>query len=306
MVNIVRCLFLITFFTLFTHPKDKVLILTCAFNRPDFIELQYKTFKAFLNDDYEFVVFNDANTRATYLKIHELCKKCKIRCIDLPQDIQRKRNGRPVGHMTRNGVPIYIDINRKSPSCFAADALQYTLDSLGFDHQGIVLYIDADIFLIKEFSVTEYLKGYDLAGHPQSRDHVEYLWNGIIFMNMQTLPNKHTMNFDCGLVDGKNVDTGGQIHCYLKENPSLHLRYYNGGRISLLPQTPEQLHDLGYDTITTNFILSNPSLMELYVDSHFLHYTTASNWNHKPATFHQQKTNLLVNFIDTLLTQHRS
>jgi len=66
----IRYLFLTILLTLFTNPKDKVLVLTCAFNRPDFIELQYKTFKAFLNDDYEFVVFNDANNRSTYLKIH--------------------------------------------------------------------------------------------------------------------------------------------------------------------------------------------------------------------------------------------
>ncbi len=39
---------------------EKVLIMTYVHSRPDFIELHDKTFKAFLKDDYEYVVFNDA------------------------------------------------------------------------------------------------------------------------------------------------------------------------------------------------------------------------------------------------------
>lgn len=42
---------------------EKVLIITTVYNRPDFIELQAKTFEKFLKDDYRFVVFNDARDK---------------------------------------------------------------------------------------------------------------------------------------------------------------------------------------------------------------------------------------------------
>ena len=37
----------------------QILICTFAYNRPDFIEIQYLTFKKFLMDDFKLVVFND-------------------------------------------------------------------------------------------------------------------------------------------------------------------------------------------------------------------------------------------------------
>ena len=40
--------------------QTKVLIFTYSYNKPEFIELQYKTFKKFLLDDHELIVFNDA------------------------------------------------------------------------------------------------------------------------------------------------------------------------------------------------------------------------------------------------------
>ena len=35
---------------------------------------------------------------------------------------------------------------------------------IGFNHTDIIGLLDLDIFLIKEFSIIEYLKGYDIAG----------------------------------------------------------------------------------------------------------------------------------------------
>ena len=45
-----------------TSLHAKVLIYTYAYNRPDFIEIQHKTFQKFLKDDYEFVVFDDGDS----------------------------------------------------------------------------------------------------------------------------------------------------------------------------------------------------------------------------------------------------
>jgi len=57
----------------------KVLIFTYAYNRPDFVEIQHKTFQKFLEDEYEFVVFNDAVDASIYHQIHAICSRYKIR-----------------------------------------------------------------------------------------------------------------------------------------------------------------------------------------------------------------------------------
>ena len=60
--------------------ESKILIITSAYNRPEFVEVQARTFTKFLRDEYEFVVFNDANSSAVYSQIEQMCDKweCKM------------------------------------------------------------------------------------------------------------------------------------------------------------------------------------------------------------------------------------
>ena len=51
----------------------KVLVITHSYNRPDFIEIQHKTLKKSLKDEYEFVVFNDAKYANTRVAIEKTC-----------------------------------------------------------------------------------------------------------------------------------------------------------------------------------------------------------------------------------------
>ena len=57
-ISILYCILFSLFFSL--SATDKVLIITHVYNRPDFIEIHAESFKAFLKDDYEYIVFNDA------------------------------------------------------------------------------------------------------------------------------------------------------------------------------------------------------------------------------------------------------
>src|ERR1700742_2677888 len=103
------------FSTLFVDASDKILIMTHVYCRPDFIELQAKTFKAFLKDDYEYVVFNDAPNETMCNKIKQTCNKFGIKCITIPQEIH---------------------INRDTPNYRCADVIQYSLNKLGFEFNG--------------------------------------------------------------------------------------------------------------------------------------------------------------------------
>ncbi|MCX5921923.1 MAG: hypothetical protein NTX86_01185 [Candidatus Dependentiae bacterium] len=268
--------------------SDKILIVTQAFNRPDFIKLQHKTFRAFLNDDYEFVVFNDANNVSMQNEIQTTCQECNIRCINIPQAMHYQRD---------------------NPCARSADAVQYSLNNLGFNHDGIVFVIDSDMFLIKPFSITEFLQDNqcDLYGCLQQREHVTYIWNGLVFMNMRTLPNKKSINFDYGKVEGQATDVGGHLHYYLKNNPSLRVKLYSNTHLYELPNDESKLRRLGYDSLTIHLvskIYSGSFDMELHAQDHFLHYRAGGNWNRKSPTYHSDKTALLHEFIDAALIEY--
>ena len=79
-------LMLFTSLNIYAH----VLIFTHAYNRPDFIEIQHKIFQAFLEDDYEFVVFSDAPDENMARQIKQMCDKYNIECIRIPPEIHTR------------------------------------------------------------------------------------------------------------------------------------------------------------------------------------------------------------------------
>lgn len=292
----------------FSLSYTKVLLITHSFNRPDFIEIQYRTFKKFMLDEYEFIVFNDARDPNLRKQINDMCLRYNLSCIEIAQEVH------DLPYLARGP---YDDYNHSAARC--ANVVQYSLDLIGFDHDNIVAIIDSDMFLIREFSITNYLEGYDLAAWPQSRgdrSEINYIWNGLIFFNMNTLPNKRTLNFNCGWVNGVVTDVGGYTYYYFQQNPNVNLKYFE----SLV-----YLKDLWCKTCIENnestcihsfnkmkeYQFSDPliklakqskeSIMEVFLYNTFLHYRAGGNWNNESAEYHARKTKLLNNFITQLI-----
>ncbi len=288
--------------------QAKVLIMTHSYNRPDFIRLHYKTFQKFLKDDYEYVVFNDGPTEKLSKQIQEVCQELAIRCFTIPQEIHQ------LPYLARQP---WEDWN--CPSVRTANAIQYSFSTLGFDYSGIVAVIDSDMFLIKEFSIEDYMKDYDLSAVAQWRGSmgaIKYIWNGIMFFNMETLPNKQTLNFNCGSINGNHTDTGGFTYYYLKENPNIRIDYMrnqldltDGDFVTNSYELEERgyllregvLSAIGYNSHLAKFIESNPDDMQFFLDYAFLHYRRAGNYNHKSNSYHQKKTELLNHFIESII-----
>jgi hypothetical protein len=176
--------------------------------------------------------------------------------------------------------------------------VQYSLDTLGFDHQGIVAIIDSDMFLIRPFSIEQYMRGYDLAGYPQSRKHIEYIWNGIVFFDMQTLPDRKTINFNCGPIDGIGLDVGGQTYRYFQSHPNLRLKFMDGMYLKL----DHQISQREASDPNLYFLLNkNPNNIEFFLDYSFFHYRGGGNWDHKSSDYHDKKTSILNEFINQIL-----
>jgi hypothetical protein len=265
--------------------SKNVLIITHSFNRPDFIEIQDKTFKKFLKDDYTFVVFNDSPHEEVSHQIIETCNRLNLSCIRIPQSIHDEP------YLERLPGEDY-----HHPAVRCANVVQFSLDTLGFDHDGIVMIIDSDMFLVKEFCIEEFLEGFDIAAIPQGRQHIEYIWNGLVIFNMQTLPDKKSINFNCGKVDGIGVDVGGQTYHYFKNHPEVMKKTIDNQHypadFMLSETTHEQVKFLfSHDCHNFEFILKNS----------FFHYRGGGNWNNESREYHEKKTMVLLAFIRQVL-----
>jgi len=263
----------------------KVLIITHSYHRPDFIALQDKTFKKFLQDDYEFVVFNDARNKTLRHNISQTCKELHIRSIDIPQEI----HDRP--YLKR--IPVE-DYNHPCIRC--ANVVQYSLDVLGFQHPDIVVIFDSDMFLIQPLSFRSLIADHDIVAVPQSRSHVNYIWNGLVIFNMPQLPDPQDINFNCGVIDKQPCDAGGYTYFYLQKHPEI--RYKHIGTLHskhISEQDTQNIHPAIH-----SFLDKKPDNIEFLLNFSILHYRGGSNWNNKTDAYHRQKTLLIHELIDSL------
>ena len=198
----------------------KVLLITHSYNQPEFIRWQHAAFKKFLLDEYEYVVFNDAFDTQMQQRIEAVCAELQVPCYPIPQEIHEQ------GHST-------------PPNYRHCDGIQYALYERGWEHEGIVAIIDSDLFLIRLFSIEEYLSGYDIAGpclwggyrdwvHQVAAEHLGYLWPVLAFLDMRTLPYKEDLSFYPGYIEGFALDTGSESYYYFETYPDVRIRMMRG------------------------------------------------------------------------------
>ncbi len=281
-------------------PKElhsKVLIMTHCYNKPEYIVWQHKTFAKFLKDEYEFVVFNDTPNEILSRETQHICDSLGITSIRVPQKIHRPPYyfPRPPG------------IGGASAEC--AETIQYMMDSMGFDHNGIVLLIDSDMFLIKYLKIEEFLNEYDIASHANHRvgsnGTIAYMLPNLMFFNMNALKDKRELNFNLGTVDGAPVDTGGFTHYYLKNHPSVRWR-------SITITTTPYKHDFfkSMEGFIPPHIISYLSQgdcdHEYYEDFTFMHFRAGSNWNNLAKDAFEKKIGFLCGALDLFLNVNPS
>jgi hypothetical protein len=302
----------IYFFTSFIFASDKVLIITHSYNRPDFIEMQDKTFKKFVQDEYEFVVFNDARDQNMANQINDMCVQCGIQCIRIPQEIH-----------TRPYLPRLPKDPLHRPNIRHANCTQYSLDILGFDHDGIVLIIDSDMFLTRPFHISEYMNDKDIVAlikgsKGSNNKEVSYLCPALCFLRMDKLSDKRSLNFNCGRADGASVDSGGWTYFYLKKHPDLRVVGVNSlwsfqlflGNTDINRPADDKVCDevkvatyidLGFNEKEIKFLLEKPDTFEYFLDKYFLHYHGGTNHNNLSQAYHDNKTKIFNEFFEDIL-----
>jgi hypothetical protein len=288
-----------------------VRIFTYVYNRPDFIELHVKTLQAFLKDEYEYIVFNDASNMDMKRTIEETCRRLNVQCIRVPDHAP----------------------HRQTPSYRHMDGIQYSLDILGYDYNGILVLLDADMFLIRPLSIKEYMRDHDFIGGYEYRcrdggyfktaesqfvngaafvandNQVTYTSPCLVFMNMANLPNKRSINFDGDRVEGIACDVGGQSYYYFKNNPDISLKFYVAVSKDFLVTLPKSLTEYGFDTNSIDLIMNHKREygFQFHGGTYFLHfYAGGSNWPGYTAEFVQQKTDIVNQYIDKQIQDYEN
>lgn len=235
-------------------------VYTVAFNRPEFIPLQHRSLVRFMLDEFDLVVINNAADGDDAREIAVACDRIGVPCVAV--------EGNP-----------HENINL---SC--GYGIQWAFENvISKQTAGTAAILDSDMFMLAPLSLAEFLAPHDIAGIPQSRGHVDYLWNGILFMDMDSLPERDTMNFMCGRVDDQPVDVGGMLHAWLHDvEPS----------VKFIGQTGQIC------SRNENLVCLPPAMLEHYEDRFrieivagaFLHYGGGSNWDLQSDEYHASKT----------------
>lgn len=248
-------------------------IFTSVVNRPDFVVLQDTLFKKFLKNDYQFHVVDDSIDENISSQFKEICQLRNIEYYKKPERT--------------------VQMN---PAQACADTVQWTYDTLikEYHRNDIVFFCDSDLFLIDDFDIKDYMSDAIIAGLPQKRGVVTYMWNGIMFFNMPKI-NDLNIDFSEGVVEGEMTDVGGYTYYYFKKN-NIEMKKTD----EEFPLYPTHFNDIEIqnDQVTRGYNF------ELHLDGKFLHYRAATNWHSNWRDSNDplvNKTNVFNQIIEDIL-----
>ena len=228
-----------------------VQIFTSVVNRPDFISIQDDLFKKYIIGDYKFHVIDDSIEENISSQFKEICEQRNIEYYRTPKELENN-----------------------NPSTKVGNVIQWVFDTIIKETcaSDTVFWTDSDMFLIDDFDIEDYVSDCVIAGLPQVRKHIKYMWNGLMFFNMPKLMELDSnIEFNVDYIDGEYLDTGGQTYHYFKRN-NLTIKETDNDCCPIYPTHFNDI-ELQNDDITGGYNF------ELHLDGKFLHYRAATNWH---------------------------
>jgi len=253
-----------------------VKIYTYPDKRPDFILRQKKSLDVFLRDNFELIVINNGSNVQLRDEIYKICADNQI----THHFVENPNHSNP---NVACEYPIVQSMNRFICKENTAD---------------ISVILDSDMFFIKPFSISEYLGEYELAAIKQIRKHVNYIWNGIVFINHRTIKNIEELDFSIKTIDGVPTDVGGSTYFYFKNNPNCKLR--NILHTSHIHPKNKNLHVIPHSLLDDYNI---DYCFEL-IENSILHYGRGSNWDNNIQSYHFGKTLFLDKVLDVIYSDY--
>jgi hypothetical protein len=275
--------------------KNTVFIST-YYNNPHFIELQKKIYNHFIDDDFDFVVINDAGKDTKSLISGELsekeikneCSNQKIRHVRVPQDVHATISN---GGLVPDGFPVDHPTERHR-ACF--HWILKNIKNLGFNEYKNMVIIESDIFPTKKINISNYMENYDIIGPgkinfsltrkfsqdqywPKEIDHlneinIKFFCMYMFFVNLKTVRNIDEI--DIGGFAG--TDTGGKTFFFMENNPNYRYLILNIGNN----------RDYQVDLFSKGIASDD--------NSEFVHYRAGSNWDLQSIEYYQEKINRMI------------
>jgi hypothetical protein len=241
-----------------------------AFNRPDLLEIQIDCLHKFLANDFCVNVIHDTRN-------HQFVEEFKNSLITVSKKYPDRR---------------FIYYEHESPiglqsSEYHSNVLQWTQDNLVSQlSNSNVLFLDHDMFLIEDLDLLKYLEDYDIVGLLQTREHVEYVWPGLVAFNTTVI---NEIDWKCGKVEGQSVDSGGGTYKLLR-NPN-----------NRFMDTGAEYPDSYKNWDLTDSAVTHGYNFELHFNGKFLHSRNASNWDTMYNVKDVQKTDLMMEILKDIM-----
>ncbi len=249
-------------------------------NRPDFIELQYKSFKKYLQEDFKMVVFNNSkfDRMHEYEPIEAVCRKYGIETHDVEkdEDLIRRCNE------TEKSCTVFNNRGSWSnPNCAGCYACCYVWEKHILKETGNICLLHPDVFLDRPVTLSDYIKDVPLAYIPQTRAGLGglHMHDALLLADMSKLPDPDQINWWGSLVNGIATDIGGQTYFYFKNHPDLKTTFITPGYCQ--------------DDASLNFHPSEYEIFSINEKPIALHYFRGSNWDYKSQQYHELKTKWL-------------
>jgi hypothetical protein len=203
-------------------------IYTCSHNRPDFIALQYETMKKHIKDDFEFIVFNNERPGGDggydpnkISEIDEICESIGVKSIRVELDPEFQILG---------GYKMFEGESYLNGNVACAYSLTWAWKKHIINNNYLSIFIDSDMFFIKDISFEEKMEGYNFGYVPSYRLHsmykdendrgsiaFKYPWSGLLLFKPHEMPHPNELSFGCGYVNGIATDVGGEAYEYVEK-----------------------------------------------------------------------------------------
>lgn len=257
-------------------------IYSVAYNRPEFIELQYssvvKHIQKQLKPGWELDFWILVNTKDVSMKeqLVQECIRLEVKCQVVPYNESELYNG---------GLTAYNYVR------------DHFFPKTGKNDYSIIM--DCDMFLYNSMDIEKLLDGSDVAAIYHQREkklfgltvyNYEYLWVGFMVFNHKNFDWKG-IKFD----PIKNIcDVGGMTSYYLKDNTP------KGLKVKWLKHTADITDE--FKNIFPSYLWKyyEPGMGFQIIENSIIHYYRGSNWNGSDRKFIEAKDLFLNVFLRLL------
>jgi hypothetical protein len=243
-------------------------------NRPDFIELQMRSFKKYLQEDFTYTILNNSkfDRMHEYQAIEDVCRKWQIETHDVEKDLDLIRR---CNEVEKSCTVFNADGVWSNGNCAGCYGCYYTWENYIVKEKGNIALLHPDVFLDRPVCFSDYLKETPLCFIPQGRPGLDgiHMHDALVLADMSRLPDPLSINWWGSKVEGIDTDIGGQTYFYLKNHPDL--------KPTLIQPWFKKEGDFEYEVFAIN---DQPIA---------LHYFRGSDWNRLGSYFHTRKTEWL-------------